>query len=99
LYDDDISSDAILDIGHTACDNVSDINIGQQAVCDNLGDIVPDISQWAAHGGLGDIVSDILDVGQQVASNILDASPTTTGEIISSAGQQGTGLYLQYRVP
>jgi hypothetical protein len=90
LYDDDISGNAVLDVGHTACDNVSDIipDVGQQPVRDNLGDIVPDVGQQATHDNLGDIVPDILDVGQQAASNILDASPTTTGKIVSSGSQQ-----------
>jgi hypothetical protein len=90
LYDNDISSDAILDVGHTAHDNVSSIipDVGQQSVHNNMGDIVPDVGQQTAYNNLGDIVPDILDVSQQVASNSPDASPTATGNIISSAGQQ-----------
>jgi hypothetical protein len=90
LYDDDISGNTVLDVSHTACDNVSNIipDVGQQAVCDNLGDIVPDVGQQATYDNLGDIVPDIPDVGQQAASNILDASPTATGKIVSSGSQQ-----------
>jgi hypothetical protein len=49
LYDDDIYGDAILGVGHTTCDNMSDIipDIGQQAACNNLGDIVLDVGQHA----------------------------------------------------